>query len=703
MDYLLIDEAHDYKNLRTISNIRDAQIDGSQRASDLHMKLDWLRGRHGQRVTTMATATPIANSITEAHVMTRYLRPDLLQDAGIDDFDAWAATFGQTVTEIEVAPTGGGDYRMHTRFAKFQNVPEMLRLWHVFADLKTAEQLNLPTPELAERPDGQRAPQTVLIDPSPELEAYVADLGRRAERVRSRAVTPEEDNMLKITTDGRRAALDMRLVAGAKASAPGKLEHAADAIAGLWAANRERTYRDPASGDSSPVTGALQIVFCDLSTPSSERWNAYDELRAMLEPRGLPAGGVRFIHEARNDAEKARLFAACRAGHVSVLIGSTEKMGVGTNIQDRCVAIHHLDCPWRPADIEQRDGRGVRQGNQNPEIQILRYAVQGSFDTYSWQTVERKARFINQIMRGRLDMREIEDIGENTLSFAEVKALASGDPLILEKAKIDAEVTRLARLERAWQRNQHTLRGTLAGAEDRARALEQKIQTVLEAASRRKDTRGERFAMSVDGRHVASRADAARLLAGHLPRLPFGQRAPVGELGGLAIDAEIRADANGRALVELTVHGLPATPARLPRGEVADNAISLVRQLEHRIGDLPVLAERLGEQRQAALAEHATARDQLARPFKYAEQLATSRQQQQHIEKAIANRHAQAPQAEPAPGGDGALEPETAESLRLLQPTQARPVDDALHSPPLAPTVGHRPATARPPHARPRR
>ena len=235
--------------------------------------------------------------------------------------------------------------------------------------------------------------------------------------------------MLKISTDGRKAALDMRLVAGEPATGPSKLQIAADTIAGLHHRHRHDEYLDAATGERSPVSGALQVVFCDLSTPASDRWNAYHELRRLLEARGLPAGSVRFIHDAGNDAEKARLFAACRTGHVSVLIGSTEKMGVGTNIQDRCIAVHHVDCPWRPADIEQRDGRGVRQGNQNPEIHILRYAVEGSFDAYSWQTVERKARFINQIMRGRLDVREIEDIGENTLSFAEVKALASGDPL----------------------------------------------------------------------------------------------------------------------------------------------------------------------------------------------------------------------------------------------------------------------------------
>ena len=365
----------------------------------------------------------------------------------------------------------------------------------------------------------------MLIDPSPELQSYVQALARRADAVRGRMVTPEEDNMLKVTTDGRKAALDTRLVTGQKASTPGKLDHAADTIARLWREHRDQIYRTP-SGDPSPITGALQIVFCDLSTPNPDRWNAYDELRQLLAARGLPAEQVRFIHEARNDAEKARLFAACRAGHVSVLVGSTEKMGVGTNIQDRCIAIHHLDCPWRPADIEQRDGRGVRQGNQNPEIHIIRYATQGSFDTYSWQTVERKARFINQVMRGRLDVREIEDIGENTLSFAEVKALASGDPLILDKAKIDAEVTRLHRLERAWQRAQHTLKGTIAGAEDRARSLAEQINTVRAAAAQRTDTRGDLFRMTVNGRAVTSRTDAAQLLAGRAAAAPLRAARP---------------------------------------------------------------------------------------------------------------------------------------------------------------------------------
>ena len=253
-----IDEAHEFKNLQTDANIRDAAITGSKRASDLHMKLEYLRSRHGARIATLATATPIANSITEAHVMSRYLRPDLLARAGVEDFDSWAATFGQTVTEIEIAPTGGGDYRLHTRFARFQNVPEMLRLWHVFADVKTAEDLGLPVPELAQRPDGQRAPIAQLIAASPELTGYVQQLSERAEKVRGRTVDPSEDNMLKITGDGRKAALDMQLVTGQPASAPGKLQAAAANIARLYHATRAREYLDPVTGQA--VTDARRVA-----------------------------------------------------------------------------------------------------------------------------------------------------------------------------------------------------------------------------------------------------------------------------------------------------------------------------------------------------------------------------------------------------------------------------------------------------------
>ena len=747
VDYLLIDEAHEFKNLQTDANIRDAAITGSKRASDLHMKLEYLRSRHGARIATLATATPIANSITEAHVMSRYLRPDLLARAGVEDFDSWAATFGQTVTEIEIAPTGGGDYRLHTRFARFQNVPEMLRLWAVFADVKTAEDLGLPVPQLAERPDGQRAPIAQLIAASPELTGYVQQLSERAEKVRGRTVDPSEDNMLKITGDGRKAALDMHLVTGQPASAPGKLQAAAENIARLYHATREREYLDPLTGRASSTPGALQIVFCDLSTPGGEGWNAYDQLRDELADRGVPAGRVRYIHDARDDVEKARLFAACRAGHVSVILGSTQKMGVGTNIQPRAIALHHVDVPWRPADIAQRDGRIKRQGNQNPTVGIYRYVTEGSFDTYMWQTVERKARFINQLMRGRLDVREIEDLGEDVIGFAELKAIASGDPLILEKAKIDAEVERLGRVQRAWQRGHHALRSTITAGEKRVDVREQQLAAVNQALPWVRDTRGDLFSMSIDGHSYTHRTDAASALAANLRTVARGPARPVAQLAGLQVDAELRGDhASGESYLHLTLHGLPVQPATLKRSQLADAGLSLIRQLEHRVNTLPELAGRLASEREDAMRETAAARDQLGRPFKYAEQLADARHHQQRLDEQLAGRHhdqqnaehaaavadadtaasialahrahpqpptptaqptpvpaAPTHRREPPPAGQRDLKPETAESLRLLRATQAKPIEEALRSPAAAnPPAAKR---ARPPSrsSRPRR
>ena len=741
IDYLMVDEAHEYKNLQTDANIRDAAITGSKRAQDLHMKLEYLRSRHGARIATLATATPIANSITEAHVMSRYLRPDLLRRAGVEDFDSWAATFGQTVTEIEVDPGRTGDYRMHTRFARFQNVPEMLRMWHVFADVRTGEDLQLPVPQLAERPDGRRAAIAQLIAPSPELTAYVGQLAARAEKVRGGAVDPTEDNMLKITGDGRKAALDMRLVTGQPASTPGKLQAAAENIARLYHATRDREYLDALTGQPSSTPGALQIVFCDLSTPGREGWNAYDQLRDELVDRGLPADRVRYIHQARDDLEKARLFAACRAGQVSVIVGSTQKMGVGTNIQPRAIALHHLDCPWRPADIAQRDGRILRQGNQNPTVGLYRYVTEGSFDTYMWQTLERKARFINQVMRGRLDVREIEDLGEDVLGFAELKAIASGDPLILDKAKIDAEVERLTRVERAWQRGHHALRSTIGAAEQRAGALERQIAAIHQELPRVRDTRGELFAITIAGRTYPQRTAGAGALARHLQGLGLGPARHVAQLAGLQVDAELRGDHHGEQYLSLTLHGLPAQPATLKRSQLADAGLSLIRQLEHRTQTLPELAARLAGERRETLREAAAAREQLSRPFKYAEPLAQARHHQQRISEQIADRHQERQEAEHAAAAAGPdihvdvdaqdaaalagrvhpeppppvapshireatetdLDPQTAESLRLLHASHARPITDALRSPPTA-SPSPRPPT-RPPSrsARPHR
>ena len=656
IDYLFVDEAHGYKNLRTPSNIPDAAIDGSMRAADLDMKISYLRRRNGTRVVTFATATPIANSITEAWVMQHYLRPDLLEAAGITDFDSWAATFGQTVTQIEMAPEGGNSFRQKTRFAKFTNVPEMLRRWHVSADIKTGEDLKLPVPALTPRPaDGHRAPETVITQPSDLQLDIMAQLGERADAIRNRQVLPEEDNMLKVCTDGRKAALDLRLF-DLPMTVPGKIEAAAGRIAELWQAHRDDTYPAP-GGQDAPIRGSLQLVFCDIGTPSDD-WNVYDELRDQLTARGLPREAVRFVHDAKTDRDKGELFAACRAGTVAVLVGSTEKMGVGTNVQFRAIALHHLDCPWRPADVAQREGRILRQGNHNREVQILRYVTERSFDGYMWQTVERKARFIAQVMRGRLDVREIEDIGDAALSYNEVKALATGNPLLMDKAEADAELTRLDRAERAHHRNQDALRHKVTQAEQRIAVLTALIDDIGTAIGRRTDTRGDAFTMTVDGIRYAKRTDAGQRLQQLTAQMEEAllrtshrrlEERP-GELGGFTVTVTVER-VLGSTNVVMTLDGAPGTDLRMTPTEVRNaDPGKLILRLENRLSGLESLRSRSLSEIGQLTAEAAHARDDIARPFPQAAQLAAARDRVASLEEQL--RQTAAPSH---PSGDDRL------------------------------------------------
>jgi N12 class adenine-specific DNA methylase/SAM-dependent methyltransferase len=657
IDYLCVDEAHGYKNLRTPSNIADAAIDGSMRASDLDMKLDYLRRRNGTRVATFATATPIANSVTEAYVMQRYLRPDLLEDAGISVFDTWAATFGQVVTQVELAPEGGDSFRVKSRFARFRNVPEMLRMWHVFADVKTAAQLNLPVPALAPRPaDGQRAPEMVAAEPSAELIDYVTELGQRAERIRGRAVRAEEDNMLKVSGDGRRAALDLRLV-GLPQQTSGKVAAAAGRIAPIWRQHRDDEYRAP-DGTSYQVRGSLQLVFCDLGTPG-EDWNVYDELRDRLTGNGLPRGAIRFVHEAKSDSELARLFAACRSGHVAVLVGSTEKMGVGTNVQDRAVALHHLDAPWRPADVSQRDGRIVRQGNLNDQVQVIRWVTARSFDGYMWQTLERKARFIHEVMSPSLDAREIADVGDTVLSFSEAKALATGNPLLMDKAEADTALARLQRAARAHARNQDALRQTITRQDQRIAGLGRLGEEIDAAIARRRDTRGDKFTMSVGDQRDDKRADAGQHLADALRRETAaldGQRQQVrraGELGGFPLTAQLDRTLNG-TIITLELEGAPGTSIVIPAAELADaHPATMVTRLENRL-------RRLEERRGGVTADAAQARREiehanagLVKAFPQADELTVARERVRQIDAEL-ERIAEAARGPAAATADGA-------------------------------------------------
>lgn len=641
IDYLFVDEAHAFKRLTFATHIEGISGAGSQRASDMHMKLEVLRDRHGPRVVTFATGTFVTNTIAEMWTMQRYLQPGDLEAAGLSSFDAWAATFGRTVTGLELAPDGGS-YRIHTRFAKFVNVPELLTLFSRVADVRTAEQLNLPVPAVAG--DG---PQTAIVAGSAGLEDYVSDLVERAERIRARAVRPEDDNMLKLTGDGRKAALDLRLVGLDPDPDGGKTAAAADRVAAIAAATRRNLYLDT-DDETHPRPGALQLVFCDISTPA-DRWNAYDELRAQLVARGLPAEQIRFIHEAKSDKAKADLFAACRDGRVAVLVGSSEKMGVGTNVQARAVALHHLDCPWRPADIEQREGRVLRQGNQNPQVEIIRYATEGSFDVFMWQTVERKAAFIHQVARGDIDSREIDDIGDQALSFAQVKALATGNPLIMERAGLEQDLSKLTRLAAAHQREQHDLAIRQRSAEERAGRADQQATHVEAALPRRRDTRADLFAMTIDADRYTGRTDAGLALRATLMRLlDRHQNQPgtaengttihrVGELGGFRIEAEISRHPQMGSYGDLRIENLPVRRYPLDRADLAKaDPVGLVSKLEHRIFDLDETVLTLRAQAEQARSEAADAAARLGRPFEHRDRLQMLRARLVEIDQALA-------------------------------------------------------------------
>jgi hypothetical protein len=587
--------------------------------------------------------------------MQRYLQPDVLASVDLLAFDAWAANFGRTHTALELAPDGAS-YRMQTRFARFQNVPELLTLYRQVADVRTSDDLDLPVPTLA----GGQA-ETVVVEPADALIDYVADLADRAERIRSRAVDPSEDNMLKVTGDGRRAALDLRLVGSHAPLGRGKIAVAAQRIAAIHHATNGHRYADD-HGQLTLRPGALQLVFCDVSTPAAAGWNAYDELQALLVHRGIDPTSIRYMQDAKTDAAKAKLFAACRDGTVAVLIGSTETMGVGTNVQTRAVALHHLDAPWRPADIEQRDGRILRQGNQNPEVQVIRYVTEGSFDTYMWQTLERKAAFIAQVTRGDLPDRDVDDIGDQALSFAEVKALATGDPLVLEKAAVDADVARLIRLERAHHDDQHRLRRTYDTAVQRAERYERRGEQLEGAIAQLVDTRGDRFTMTIDGRSYTKRTDAGthlqRLLADQLEATPpesTSEVRDVGVLGGLRIAAQAATIIEDEIRVLIPDANIEVTYTRHDL-EAAEPSI-IISRLERQIHRLPDTLHSTRIDAEAARSEATRAAARIGQPFEHVDELTRLRRRQHEINERIATRTELPATASDSPAPDAAPAP----------------------------------------------
>ena len=450
VDKLIIDEAQRFKNLAFATRrerVAGMQQAASRRALDLYAKAIWLRELHGRPDgLVMMTATPITNTIAEIFTMQRYLQPQVLEEHGLDSFDAWAAMFGQVVAAVEVSPTGRG-FRVHERFARFWNVPELMRLYLRVADIKHKAHLAgvLKEPEIV-----GGAPEVLVAKCHEQLRAFIDTLVVRAERLKKEKVDPREDNMLKIVHEGRCAALDIRILFPKAEDHPGsKVNQAVDEIFKLW---------QETAGER-----LTQLVFCDLSVPHADgRWNVYSDMRAKLEARGVPSDEIALSHDHESDTQRAALFKAVRQGRKRIVFGSTERLGTGANVQDLVVAMHNLDVPWRPADLEQRDGRGIRDGNRNEEVYVKRYVTESTFDAYMWQTAETKAKFILQVMDPDMKLRSVEDISVATLSYAEVKAAACGDPEVIEKIQIEAELAKLDLLHRSHESQRRVKRHELS-------------------------------------------------------------------------------------------------------------------------------------------------------------------------------------------------------------------------------------------------
>jgi N12 class adenine-specific DNA methylase len=499
VDQIFVDESDLYKNLGFVSKMtRIAGLPNteSNRALDMFIKTGCLRERNGGRGVVFATGTPISNTMAEMYTLLRYLAPEILAAAGVEHFDAWAANFGEAVTALELAPDGSG-YWMHTRFAKFVNLPELLSMFRSFADVQTADMLKLPRPEI----EGGK-PHVVASPASPELKEFVQTLVDRAQRLRNGGVDPRVDNMLKITGDGRKAALDMRLVGGdVQSDADTKVSRAISRIYHTWETTRD--------------TRSTQLVFCDLSTPHADRFNVYDDIRQKLIEKGIPAKEIAYIHDAETDAQKKALFDSVNCGRVRILIGSTEKMGAGTNVQKRLKAMHHLDAPWRPRDIEQREGRILRQGNDHAAVDIYRYVTEGSFDAYMWQTLETKARFIQQVMNGSVTVRQAEDLEGGALTYAEIKAIASGNPAVMEKVKVDTEVRKLDQLRSSHVNQQHKIRWQIRSIPEHIRRSQDISRRLAEDIATRDANSSDDFSMTVGKRTFSgkgAREEAAKAL-----------------------------------------------------------------------------------------------------------------------------------------------------------------------------------------------
>ena len=618
VDRLFVDEAHHFKNLFYVSKMtRVAGLPqtASQRALDMFLKV-----RHVQRIpgggVVFATGTPIANSVAEMFTMQRYLQLTALRELKLDHFDAWAGTFGEPVTAMELSPDGAG-YRLNTRFARFINVPELMAQFRQVADIRTAAMLQLPVPAL------RGGKPTIISAPcSPELKQIVEGLVQRADRLRTGRVKPNEDNMLLVTSDGRKAALDLRLIDPLLPDLPeSKVNRAVAEVERIWRETADRR--------------SAQLIFCDLSIPGPG-FSVYTDMRDKLVARGVPPVEIAFIQDYDSDAAKAALFRDVREGRVRILFGSTAKMGSGTNVQRPLIALHHLDAPWRPADVEQREGRILRQGNQNPEVQIYRYVTAESFDAYMWQCLETKAKFIAQVMSGDTSLRRLEDVDGAALTYAEVKAIASGNPMVIEKANVDAELARLTRLRSQHVEANYRLRSQVRHLTDELPRLERRLEALRQDLARREDTRGDQFSLQLGNQSLTDRGIAGELLN----RLGERARGLVADkLAGRFAGFDLLLSPMLDNEIQLVLRGAAQHSVRLQA-----TAHGTTRALEHVVNHLDEAVGQAEEFLAQSRKRLADLRGQVDQPFEYGVRLAELGQRQQDlIAKLDLNRNSSVP------------------------------------------------------------
>ena len=600
VDRLFIDESHYFKNLFLATKMRNvggiAQTE-AQKSSDLFMKTQYLDELTGGRGVIFATGTPISNSMVELYTIQRYLQYRMLQEMGLVHFDDWAGNFGETVTAIELSPEGTG-YRAKTRFAKFYNLPELMAAFKEVADIQTADMLKLPVPKANFH--------TEVVKPSEIQKEMIRGLAERAEKIHAGGVDPHVDNMLRITNDGRKLALDMRLIQPLAPDDPnGKVAVCARNVYRIWEQTKEKR--------------SAQLVFCDLSTPTTDgSFSVYDDLKKKLMDAGIPEEEIAFIHTADSEAKKKELFSKVRAGQVRVLLGSTAKMGAGTNVQDKLIALHDLDCPWRPSDLQQRLGRIVRQGNENEEVEIYRYVTEGTFDAYLYQLVENKQKFIAQIMTSKAPVRVADDVDETALSYSEIKALATGNPLIIEKCNLDMEVARLNMLKASHLNQVYALEELVYRKypEEITRLTERIAgyeQDVALAAAHPKAQEGF-CGMEVDGRHYAEKEDAGKAIIDVCTRMTGSDAVLLGQYRGFSMVLAYDGRSNE---YRITLKGTLSHTVTLG-ADVFGNITRLDNALENLAGSLEAEQNRLEETK----TQLENARTELATPFAREEELA---------------------------------------------------------------------------------